>query len=215
MKNRTTRRSTGTSRFQRAPKFRRAQTFQYRLLWKHRTQKGPAHELVSERPLTILKMLRRLCSEEPWTGAAKSNLRRGWAYLAMRRRLLWHEVVDLSVREVQKQIQAYWGPLEWLRVEFRQVGPWTEMLDPLDNLKQPKVTERWDIKAGKNLAEVEAMTREELDAWRKRIPTFIEEVFLSERNGTSAPVGRTRDGQQGARAWAPTTRNPGTDNNPR
>jgi hypothetical protein len=195
---------------------RRGRVFQYRLLWKYRSQKYQPHELVSERPLTILKMLRRLCAAEPWMGATANNLRGCWAYLASVEHLLWHEVVDLSVREAQLRIQSHWGPLEWLRVEFRQVGPWVEMLDPLDNLKEPG-TEKWDIRARANFAKVEGMTREELDNYRVRLAPFIEEAIIRERaNPVLNPaVGRTRSRQQGASAWAPTTRNPGTDNDAR
>lgn len=168
------------------PRFRRGKVFQYRLLWQYRGQKT-VHVLAAERPLTILKMVRRLCGTEPWRGATKMQIKRGWAHLARRLGVVFSAVAGIGPRDLFLRIQQAYGELNWLRVEFRQVGPWVEMQDPLENLQEPG-TAKWDARCERNMAEIEAMTPEQLDAWRVNLNNYIE-GRIREHN----PLGRARD----------------------
>jgi hypothetical protein len=139
-------------------------SYQYRLVWKYRAEKR-ARLLVSDRPNAIRRMLRRVGSDKPELGVTPTQLKRSWAWLARRLDVGFEAVSHIEPREILFRLRDSFPRLEYVRVEQRQVGPWVEMLDPLNNLMTGS-TLKAEEKRAALLERVQAMTREELDAWR-------------------------------------------------
>ncbi len=72
---------------------------------------------------------------------------------------LSHTVVETLCR-ISKQI-------DWLRVEMRAVGTWTEVMDPLNTLKSVS-TDATYAKKAELFERLNSLTRGESEAWRKR-----------------------------------------------
>jgi hypothetical protein len=138
--------------------------FQYRLYWKYRTEKSP-RQYVSDRAFTVLQLMRRIGTKEPWTGCTETQLKRSWAYLARRQNVPFEAVAELGLRQALLNLQATFPKLEYIRVEMRQVGEWTTVIDPVRKLATV-YTERAAQKRAKVVATIETMTRQQLDAWR-------------------------------------------------
>jgi hypothetical protein len=158
---------------------RKALRYQYRVLWKYQGSKH-VHELRGDRPLTVLKMLRRVATKTPWLGIGRSALRKSWARLCMRLNVPFDVVSGLSPREVAVRIQETFPRLEWCRVEHRQVGDWTETIDPLNTLRTP-TTDAGDARTEKLFDDIGAMGTVELDNWR----STISADFLARRKTAS------------------------------
>lgn len=146
-----------------APRVRRF-SFQYRLYWKYKTEKA-ARQLVSDRAFAVLQLMRRIGTNEPWTGCTETQLKRSWAYLARRMDVPFEAVAELSLRQALLNLQATFPALEYIRVEMRQVAEWTTVIDPVRKLATV-YTERAEKKRRARLVELEALTRAQLDAWR-------------------------------------------------
>lgn len=138
--------------------------FQFRLVWKYKGEQRPRY-FVSDNPGAVLRMLRRIGTDEPHMGVNASQLKRSWAWLARRLQVSFAAVAHIEPREILIRLRDSFPPLEYIRVEQRQVAAWTEMIDPMNGLKRP-TTEKTDIKREMTMATVQGMTREQLDAWR-------------------------------------------------
>lgn len=143
----------------------RRRKFQYRIVWGYKNKPGNKRMLKAESPHKVLRTLRRMATTEPWMGATESNVRRGWARLSFMLGVPFETVSDVPPKEVMRRIQAAYPELDFVRVEFRQVGPWTELLDPLANLTTP-ATARMDQRLNEFYEKIEQMTPADLDAWR-------------------------------------------------
>lgn len=163
----------------RAKRQRVEQRFQFRLLWKYKGAKK-VHELRSDTPAPALNMLRRVATTTPWMGVTKGQLRKAWARLQMRLELQAAAIKHFGPREVIQKIQDTFPELEWVRVEHRQVGEWVEQINPLVTLHTEKSI-RADKRTVKMFETIEAMTSEELDAWRK----FVSPEYLAGRKANS------------------------------
>lgn len=139
-------------------------TFQFRLVWKYVGEQQP-RTYVSDSASTVLRMLRRIGTDEPWMGVTPTQLKRTWAWVARRRGVPFDAIAEMRPRDALLALRDSFPPLEYIRVESRQVGTWTEVLDPLATLVSSKQS-RVDQKRLATLAAAEAMSRAELDAWR-------------------------------------------------
>lgn len=142
----------------------RGRKFEYRLVWRYKGT-GRTSQLMAQRQLRILRLLRRLATNEPWRGATIQSLRKSWMRLSLMSDMPWDAVQGLKAKEVILRIQASYPEIEFIRVEWRQVGAWTEMLDPLTNLVT-NTTQNSDRRLQAVYDMVEAMGPEELDTWR-------------------------------------------------
>lgn len=138
--------------------------YQYRLVWQYKGQTRK-RILVAEQPSRVLRMLRRIGTRQPWLGVTEIQFRRAWAWLARRLYVPFAAVADIPADDILLRLQDSFPALDYIRVEHRQVGEWTELLDPLHTLRTPS--------ASKIVAKAEAvaekarhMSRAELDAWR-------------------------------------------------
>lgn len=138
--------------------------YQYRLYWKYKGEKAP-RQLVSDRAFSVLQLMRRIGTDQPWTGCTETQLKRSWAYLARRQNVTFEAVAELGIKQALLNLQATFPKLEYIRVEMRQVGEWTAVLDPVRKLATI-YTERAAKKRATAVARIEALTREQLDAWR-------------------------------------------------
>jgi hypothetical protein len=139
-------------------------TYQYRLVWRYAGEKRD-RTYVSDSPSSVLRMLRRIGTDEPWMGCSPTQIKRCWAWICRRLGVPFEAVADLSAKQALLKLRDSYPPLEYIRVEQRQVAPWTEMLDPLTSLRTASA-DRTDKRRQQNIETVEAMTREQLDAWR-------------------------------------------------
>lgn len=146
-----------------APRRRRFD-YQYRLVWKYASEKAP-RQFVSDRAFAVLQLMRRIGTKEPWTGCTETQMKRSWAYVARRQNVPFEAVAEMSLRQALLALQASFPKLEFIRVEMRQVAEWTTVIDPVRALAT-EYTERAMAKRAKTVAAIEAMTREQLDAWR-------------------------------------------------
>lgn len=158
---------------------RRQLRYQYRVLWKYAGSKH-VHELRGDKPSPVLKMLRRVATKTPWLGMGRLALRKAWARLCMRLNVPFDAVGGLQPREVAQRIQDTFPRLEWVRVEHRQVGDWTETIDPLNTLRTG-TTDAADARVEKMFDEVGAMDAEALDSWR----SIVSEEFRAGRKTAS------------------------------
>lgn len=145
------------------PQLRRFK-YQYRLVWAYKGQPRP-RRLMAESAQRILRALRRIATTEPWRGTTQTTLKKAWVRLAFLMDAPFEVVEGMGPREVIQRIQDAYGPLDFVRVEYRQVGQWTEMLDPLANLPTAG-TANGDAKMARFYDKVEQMTPEQLNAWR-------------------------------------------------
>lgn len=146
-----------------APRTRRFD-YQYRLVWYYKGEEHP-RQFVSDRAFSVLQLMRRIGTDEPWTGCTETQLKRSWAYLARRQNVDFSVVAELSLRQALLNLQATFPKLEYIRVEMRQVAEWTTVIDPVRKLATV-YTERAERKRRARLGELEQLTREQLDAWR-------------------------------------------------
>lgn len=158
-----------------AKKQTRQLKYQYRLLWKYQGGRK-VHELRSERPAAVLRMLRRVATDTPWFGVGRRILRKAWARLCFRMNIPFAAIAGLPPKDVIVRIQETFPKLDWVRVEHRQVGNWVETIDPLNTLRTPG-TDREDVRTEAMFALVSAMTPEELDKWR----TVVTDDYLAGR----------------------------------
>ena len=142
----------------------RARRFEYRVCWVYQGGKA-VHSKIMAMPQQVLSHVRLLVSPHPWIGARKTHLRSVWNRLAARLDVPVADLAHLPLREACLALRATFPPLDWMRVEFRQVGRWTEMVEPLAYLHTPQ-TDQADARSAALLAWVEAMTPEELQKWR-------------------------------------------------
>lgn len=138
--------------------------YQFRLVWKYQGEARP-RTFVSDSQSTVLRMLRRIGTDAPWLGVTPTQLKRAWAWVARRRGVPFDAIADMRPKETLLALRDSYPPLEYIRVESRQVAKWGEVLDPLDLLKTAS-TAASDKKKQATIDEVEQMTREQLDAWR-------------------------------------------------
>lgn len=146
----------------------RAKKFEYRLLWRYKGKKRIGL-LMAQRQLRILRFLRRIGTTEPWRGATTQVIRKGWMRLALMTEVPFSEISHLSARDVMRRIQESYPEVDFIRVEYRQVGEWTEMIDPLTYL-ETEATHNADRRLAAVYAKLEAMTPAELDNWRMTPP---------------------------------------------
>lgn len=138
--------------------------FQYRLVWKYQGEKRP-RTFVSDSASTVLRMLRRIGTDAPWMGVTPTQLKRSWAWVARRRGVPFEAVAEMPPRDALLALRDSYPPLEYIRVESRQVAKWSDVLDPLQTLKTPSTT-KGDQQKQALIESVEQMSREQLDAWR-------------------------------------------------
>lgn len=138
--------------------------YQYRLFWKYKGEKNP-RQFVSDRAFAVLQLMRRIGTDMPWTGCTETQLKRSWAYLARRQNVPFETVAELGLKQALLNLQATFPKLEYIRVEMRQVGTWTPVIDPVRKLATV-YTERAAQKRATVVATIEQMTRQQLDAWR-------------------------------------------------
>mgnify|MGYP001584059444 CR=1 FL=1 len=143
----------------------RRRKYQYRVVWGYKGRPGERRMVKAENPYKALRTLRRMATTEPWMGATEMNVRRGWARLSYMLGVPFETVSGIPPREVMRRIQAAYPELDFIRVEFRQVGPWTELLDPLANLVTVGGA-RADKRMNDFYDKIEQMTPADLDAWR-------------------------------------------------
>lgn len=138
--------------------------FEYRLLWAY---KGSSyrHVLLSQRPSAILRRLRRVGTVTPWDGATVTAVRKCWMRLSLLLDAPFSSIANQSAQSVLLGIQRAYPELEYIRVEWRQVGDWMQMLDPLTNLRG-KNSERGEQKLKALYTSLAAMTPEQLNNWR-------------------------------------------------
>jgi hypothetical protein len=133
-------------------------------VWKYKGARTSSVQL-AQLPSRTLRLLRRIGTNTPWTGATKTSIRKCWARLAFVLDSPWDSVASLSAKEAILAIQHTYPALEWIRVEWRQVGEWTDMLDPLTHLRTPS-TLAAERRLEALFETLDGMTREELDNWR-------------------------------------------------
>lgn len=138
--------------------------FEYRLVWAYKG--SPVRHLkISQQPSGVLKMLRRLATSEPWMGTGVGQMRKAWNHYQMRTELDWATVAPMTLKAVMLAIQRSYPELDYIRVEFRQVGAWTAQLDPLNTLRS-STADATEARQTALVERIEAMPREELDNWR-------------------------------------------------
>lgn len=138
--------------------------YQFRLVWKYQGEQRP-RTFVSDSASTMLRMLRRIGTDAPWLGVTPTQLRRVWAWVARRRNVPFEAIANMPPSAALLALRDSYPPLEYIRVESRQVAKWTEVLDPLVTLATPS-TPKADQKKLDLLAQVAAMDRATLDVWR-------------------------------------------------
>ena len=178
-----------------APQNRRFK-YQYRVVWGYKGKPGYKRTKLFDHGSAVLRILRRLATAEPWMGASQTNLRRGWARLALMLGVPFAAVADVPPKEVMRRIQAAYPELDYARVEFRQVGEWRELLDPLGTLPT-HTTEQADKRLLDFIEKLEHMTPVELDTWRS-IPTAEADEWRA-RHGRSG-LDRLQNGLEGTAA---------------
>lgn len=172
-----------------AKRQQRALKYQYRLLWKY-TGSKKVHELRADTTSTVLKMLRRVATKTPWLGVGRAALRKAWSRLCFRLNIPYDAIAGLSPREVIQRIQDTFPELEWVRVEFRQVGQWTEMIDPLNNLRTAS-SDKQDARTEQLFDDISQWSQAQLDDWRTHVTDeFLQtmrKTVLNNRENTAAP----------------------------
>jgi hypothetical protein len=138
--------------------------FQYRLVWKYQGEKRP-RTYVSDSATAVLRLLRRIGTDEPWMGVTPTQLKRCWAWIARRRGVPFEAIADMTPKQALLALRDSFPALEYIRVESRQVAKWNEVLDPLNSLRTD-ATARGDRQRQELIDTVEQMAREQLDAWR-------------------------------------------------
>lgn len=161
---------------------RGSRRYEYRLVWGYKGSKAKQVK-IAQQPTRVLRMLRRLATDEPWMGASIGSLRKAWNHLQLRTEVAWEAVSERTLRDVMLAIQQTYPELDYIRVEFRQVGPWVEQLDPMRTLRTV-TSEAADVRQLALVDKVEGMSREELDTWRMVPP--------SERGDLRTPTERRR-----------------------
>ncbi len=142
-----------------------AHRLEYRVIWGF---KGDAYTMrkVSQQKSSALRTLIRVGTSTPWLGWTLGKLKRAWWMLAKQNGELPLDVIaGLSLRDAVLGIQGLRKPVDWIRVESRHVGQWTEVIDPLRVLKGPTTNKRFALKE-ELMDRIDAMTPEELAAWR-------------------------------------------------
>lgn len=184
--------------------------FEYRLIWAYQGSKT-RKVVLAQQPSRILKRLRRLATTEPWMGATITALRKSWNHLKLKQELQWEDVAGLGIREVMLQIQRSYPDLDFIRVEFRQVGDWVQMLEPEHRLRTP-TTNASDERQLALLARIEAMPPDELDNWRLLPPDCRGDMRPSTQRRKHSHGKRAMDrwasGLKGIAAAAPGDGNP-------
>lgn len=144
---------------------RTKRTFEYRVIWKHKTQKSENRKIF-QIPHHALRFVLRLLTDEPWRGMTEGKLRKSWIRYALHTQKPWSEVSKLKLREVAKLCRDIHGPVQYLRVEFRQVGDWVVFIDPLHEMLQAPAAQRAALKMDHIVEAVDAMDPDMLDRWR-------------------------------------------------
>lgn len=139
-------------------------SFQYRLIWKYRGELR-ARKYVSDSPGAVLRMLRRVGTDQPHLGVTPTQFKRAWAWLARRMAVGFAAVAHIPPDDILIRLRESFPPLDWIRVEQRQVAQWVETLDPLENLRS-KSTEKADAKRQELLNVIQTFTQEQLNEWR-------------------------------------------------
>lgn len=138
--------------------------YQFQLVWKYQGEQRP-RKFVSDSASVILRMLRRIGTDEPWLGVTPTQLKRAWAWVARRRQVPFEAIAAMGPKQTLLALRDSYPPLEFIRVESRQVAKWGEVLDPLTTLASNR-TPKADQQKRDLVASVEAMDRATLDAWR-------------------------------------------------
>lgn len=138
--------------------------FQYRLVWKYRGEHRPRY-FVADRPASVLRMLRRVATDQPELGVTPTQFKRAWAWLARRIGVSFPAVAEIPPAEILIRLRDSFPRLEYVRVEQRQVGAWAETLDPLVTLRTPAIAKS-EAKRQELVNVLQTFTREQLDAWR-------------------------------------------------
>jgi hypothetical protein len=130
-------------------------------VWKHKGR--DVQRFRAETAYPILKKLRFLATAEPWEGHSRAKVRGVWQQLCARLDVPWDAVKDIKARAAVQKLRETYPPLEFIRVEFRQVGPWTEQLDPLTTLAEH--AEKPDKRNREFYDALESMPEARLDTW--------------------------------------------------
>lgn len=142
----------------------KSRLYEYRLLWAYKGRKSRS-VMLAQRPGRILRHLKRVATDKPWEGATLTAVRKGWVRLSLMLDVPFDTVADLPAREVMTRIQAAYPTVDFIRVEWRQVGEWTELIDPLANLVTA-ATASSDRRLESLYARLDSMSTEELNLWR-------------------------------------------------
>jgi hypothetical protein len=138
--------------------------YEYRIVWRYKGSVGK-HSQIYQRPGYALRALHRLSKTHLHLGLPLSRLKRAWVRLAYRLGVPFEAVKTFKVRDVLTRVAATYGSLSELRIEHRQVGEWTELIDPIRNLRTGR-TASYEAERLALLAKLDAMSQEELDKWR-------------------------------------------------
>lgn len=123
----------------------RPRDYQYRVVWRRKHDKADRKK-VFNRGRDCYRFVLRLAGEKPWHGASRVYMRRVWAFLSKQMNVPTAAVMDYSARDAMIALREGNAKVAWMRIEMRQVGAWTEMVDPMEVLK-PKTLVKMRAKA--------------------------------------------------------------------
>ncbi len=147
------------------PRQRMLRRFEYRVVWKHKGKKYQ-HALLCQRSDKALRAILRVATDEPWRGMTVAQMRKSWLRYMLLSDLDWAAVESMSLQEVSRKLRDAYGKIEFIRVEWRQVGEWTEYMNPMEELLRSPYSRATMLKRDQAVAAVDAMDKDSLNAWR-------------------------------------------------
>lgn len=114
----------------------RALKHEYRLVWR-RVGDTSNRTRIFATPLPLYRLLLRLGTNAPWEGATPGSLKGITCALARALGVPTKTLINRPIRQVYTDLSQTHRPLQFLRVEARQVLPWHEVGDPL-TMMRPK-----------------------------------------------------------------------------
>lgn len=115
--------------------------YQYRVQWYRTGDKEKSSKIITHSSRAY-RLCQQLASDTPWRGTNPRKLAQMWVALSRVMGLTLPEVLHYKTRDAALALQRNNRKIEWLRIEMRQVGQWTEMVEPLEVLK-PKQWAKW------------------------------------------------------------------------
>ena len=143
-----------------------AHKLEYRVLWGLKGSPVTYQKLFQTKS-SALRMVIGTATASRWLGWNPSRLRKAWWILSKRSPIPVDTIESMSLLEVVETLCRISKQIDWLRVEMRAVGTWTEVMDPLNTLKSVS-TDATYAKKAELFERLNSLTQGESEAWRKR-----------------------------------------------